>query len=409
MAVPYELLTPATVPAYLAAAPGAPRVDAGAEVRELSDGNLNLVFHVAAAPGGTGVVVKQALPYVRVDPSWPMTPERARHEAEALRAHALASPEHVPRLFGFDAERFVLVLEDLCDHVVWRTALNAGQRHEGAAADLGRHVARVAFTTSVLGTDPGRQKALLARSVNPQLCGITEDLVFTEPFVDHPHNRVLPANRPDVRELVDDPDVVRRMGAAKLAFMTRAEALVHGDLHTGSVMVRAAGDDGERSTKAIDSEFAFYGPVGFDLGVLWANYVIAAARAVALGRADDAAWCLTLPGETWRAFEEELRALWPRRHDPRVLSDGVLETLLRQTRSDAAVFAAAEAARRIIGFAKTSDVESLPEPLRVGAARGVLRAAKVLALHRHADPAPDRLSEHVGDVLLDASTRRSVA
>ena len=60
--------------------------------------------------------------------------------------------------------------------------------------------------------------------------------------------------------------------------MTHGEALIHGDLHTGSVMV------GGGRAAAIDPEFAFYGPVGFDLGALWANAAIAASRADRLGR-----------------------------------------------------------------------------------------------------------------------------
>ena len=76
--------------------------------------------------------------------------------------------------------------------------------------------------------------------------------------------------------------MVREIGWLKWQFMTQAEALLHGDLHTGSVMVKAAAVGAERSTKVIDSEFAFYGPIGFDIGALWGNYLIAAARAFAL-------------------------------------------------------------------------------------------------------------------------------
>src|SRR5690625_7010489 len=63
--------------------------------------------------------------------------------------------------------------------------------------------------------------------------------------------------------------MVSEMGQAKWAFMTRAEALIHGDLHTGSVMVKGeseAGSGAAVSVKAFDPEFAFYGPVAFDLG-----------------------------------------------------------------------------------------------------------------------------------------------
>ena len=40
----------------------------------------------------------------------------------------------------------------------------------------------------------------------------------------------------------------------KACFLSDAEALLHGDLHTGSVLVTPA------DTRVIDPEFAFYGP-----------------------------------------------------------------------------------------------------------------------------------------------------
>ena len=44
--------------------------------------------------------------------------------------------------------------------------------------------------------------------------------------------------------------------------MGSPEALIHGDLHTGSIMVT------ESETRVIDPEFAFYGPMGFDVGAV---------------------------------------------------------------------------------------------------------------------------------------------
>jgi len=52
-------------------------------VREVGDGNLNLVFIVEGPAGG--LVVKQALPYVRlVGESWPLPLERSWFEYNAL-------------------------------------------------------------------------------------------------------------------------------------------------------------------------------------------------------------------------------------------------------------------------------------------------------------------------------------
>lgn len=52
-------------------------------------------------------------------------------------------------------------------------------------------------------------------------------------------------------------------------FCERAQALIHGDLHTGSVMVT------QDSTQVIDPEFSFYGPMGFDIGAYLGNLILA--------------------------------------------------------------------------------------------------------------------------------------
>ncbi len=404
---PGELLTVDSVPRYLAAVPAlAAVVDAGAltSVVEVGDGNLNLVF-VVTDTAGRSLVLKQSLPHVRTDPSWPMTRERSAREARILAAHRAVDPDHVPELYAFDPAGQVLALEDLSDHVVWRVALNRGELHAEAAADLGGYAARAGFGTSVLALGTAGHKAAVAASMNPELSEITEDLVLTEPFAGHPHNAVLPANEADVAALAADPEVLAAVGRAKWAFMTRAEVLLHGDLHTGSVFVRAAADGRPRSTRAFDAEFGAYGPLGFDVGMLWGNFVLAAARATALGEDGRAARLLELPAAAWTAFEAEWRRLWPTRTDPRVYGDAVLEDLLARALADATAYAGAEAARRVVGFAKAADVETLPEELREGAARGALRAARQLLLAAGRGEDPAALSAVTGELLRAAATR----
>ena len=69
--------------------------------REVGDGNINFVYIVQGA--AEAIVVKQALPYVRcVGESWPLTPDRARLEAEALVEGARHCPGHVPKVWKYD-------------------------------------------------------------------------------------------------------------------------------------------------------------------------------------------------------------------------------------------------------------------------------------------------------------------
>lgn len=392
------LLTVETVPAYLQARPhlaGPVDPDSIASVVEVGDGNLNLVFIVTDA-AGRGVVVKQSLPHVRVDPSWPLTRSRTKREAVVLAAHEKVDPVHVPALYGFDEASLALSIEDLSDHAVWRGELNAGRVHPYAAAQLGTYVGAVAFASSVFGTPGPERRRAIAEATNPELSEITEDLVFTEPYIDHEHNSWLPANDDDVRALRADTVFVREIGLAKQRFQESTQSLLHGDLHTGSVFVRA---DGE-SVKAFDSEFGTFGPTGFDLGAVWANLLIAAARARVLGREADAERLLRLPVELIAAFEQEFTRRWPERVDPRVYGDDILAATLQQVRADAAIYAAAKAVRRIVGFSKVADIQTLPEAERAVAARLVLQGARAIGVGRLEDPGPERLADATVGIVL---------
>ena len=390
----YSPLTEATVPAYVASRPElADLVDpASLEVTEIGDGNLNLVFR-ARDGSGRSVILKQALPYLRAaGEAWPLTIERAAAEARAYEAAMALSPSSVPEFHGYDAENHVLAMEDLAGWTVWRTALDAGEIHRGAEVELGRYLARLLMGTGVLGlTGPAFAEAD-ADSANPALCRITEDLVFTEPYTEYVDTTGRRAGIPQyfpelsglVAELRADRDLLDGVSALKYTFMTRHEALIHGDLHTGSVMVRLGGQaapdggpapgDRRARAKAFDGEFCFYGPIAFDLGALFGNWLLALGRARALGRDEQAAWLETLPASAFEAFTAEFWRLWPNRVD-QSFTEGFARGRLRRIEAEAIGFGGTKAIRRLIGFARTTDIDTLGPDERGPAAEFVLRTA----------------------------------
>ena len=403
----YEFLTAENIAAYLASHPEISSViDAGSivDLKEVGDGNLNLVF-IVKDKQGKGIVLKQSLPYVRlVGPSWPMSPDRARIEYETTMIHSVAAKHLVPEIYFYDPERYIIAMEDLSDHKVWRTALNLGEQHFGAAEAIGEYIARVLFATSIFGAGAEAHYKGIARAINPELCLITEDLVFTEPYFPADRNSYLPENKVDAEAIINDKQMALEIGLLKYKFMTSAEALLHGDLHTGSVMVKSDASGKAISTRAFDSEFSFYGPIGFDIGACFANFYIALARATALGRTTHADYISALPEELWRAFEKNFRTLWPSRVDKRVFSDQLLEELLAQWKVDAIGFAAAKMVRRIVGLAKTSDIETLEPDLRIGAARGVLRAAQLAVRERHSNTDIPSLTQKMRKIIEEVQT-----
>jgi 5-methylthioribose kinase len=372
----YEILDESTVARYIRGrADLASRIDADTvEAHEVGDGNLNLVF-VCRDAEGRSLALKQSLPYVRVaGPSWPLTADRSIAESIGLAEAARASPETAPEYYGYDEDSHVVAMEDLSDLVVWRSDLDQGHTTNGAGAKCGRHLARLLFHTGPLGRPADEFRLSIARATNTALCKITEDLIFTEPLVDHEHNAFSGEIGPTVDQLRSDADLVTEVGRLKAEFMTRSEALVHGDFHTGSVMVDPDAGGGLR-VKVIDTEFCFYGPIAFDLGVLVGNVLFAVARASVLDRAEQAAWLEGLPAELWGAFHDEFWRLWPGRLDRSFTDDQAFGWLDRIGR-DTVGFAGCEAIRRVVGFAKVSDIETLPAGDHERAATAVLETAR---------------------------------
>lgn len=377
----YRALDEASVPAHLAALPsirarlgGRPE---GWRVREVGDGNLNLVFLVDGPEGS--VCVKQALPYVRlVGESWPLGLERARFEWEALVVEHGLAPGRVPEPLHFDPKLFAIVMERLAPHIIMRRGTIAATLYPRFAEQIAEFLARTLYFTSDLGMKAAERKKLLERfAPNVELCKITEDLIFTDPYMEHERNRWTSPQLDDAaRAIREDLPLKQAVALLKLKFLCEPQALIHGDLHTGSIMVTA------EDTRVIDPEFAFLGPIGFDVGKLLGNLLLACAsqpgHATRPGeRADYQAWLLATLEEVWNGFERRFLELWRTRPEGDAFPiahfsgpDGAraLEACrrqyLRRIFLDSLGFAGTSMIRRTLGLAHNADMETIADPDR---------------------------------------------
>ena len=278
-------------------------------VKEVGDGNLNLVFIVTGDAGS--IIVKQALPYVRlVGDSWPLPLKRAFFEYHALTRQAERDPDSVPEIYHFDEAQAIIVMEFFTPHIILRHSLMAGTKHEGMAKVLGQFCARTLFRGSDLSMDAAKRKADVALFVDSvALCDITETLVFSDPYFDAERNHHTPQLDGLVAELRADIDLKVEAHHLKSKFCNNAETMLHGDFHTGSVMVT------ETETKVIDPEFVLYGPMGFDIGMLlgnfWMAYFAQPGHASAVGEREEYQnWILGVVDEVWVEFSSEFSKLW---------------------------------------------------------------------------------------------------
>ncbi|CFR29235.1 S-methyl-5-thioribose kinase [Yersinia massiliensis] len=348
---------------------------------EIGDGNLNLVFKIRDAAGVSQVIVKQALPYVRcVGESWPLTLDRARIEAETLLTHSQFCPEHTVNVLHHDAELAVMVQEDLSDHQIWRSELILGRYYPQAASQLGEYLAQTLFHTSDFYQSAQAKKAAVSRYTNPELCQITEDLFFTDPYIDHERNNFDPALLPEVLALRQDSALKLAVASLKHRFLTKAEALLHGDIHSGSIFVA------EGRLKAIDAEFGFYGPIGFDIGTALGNLLLnycglpglSGPRDAAAGREQRLADIHLI----WDTFAHRFLALSQEKTQDSVLATpGYAQQFLQQVWVDTIGYCGSELIRRTIGLAHVADLDNIAdEEMRRACQRQALRLGATLIL-----------------------------
>ena len=361
-------------------------------VAEVGDGNLNLVFIVSGLKGTA--VVKQALPYVRlVGDSWPLPRNRAFFETQTLERESARDPGRVPVIYYFDADQSLIIMEYLTPHKILRGLLIEGQKIEGLAKALGIFCARTAFRGSDLSMGAAAKKADVALyQGNAALCKITEELVFTDPFYDAKLNHHTPALGPLVTMLRKDVAMKSEVQLLLMSFTSAAETLCHGDLHTGSVMCT------ENDTKVIDPEFGFYGPMGFDFGMLLANllmsYFSQPAHRIPSQLDSYQAWILDVIADTTQHFNQEFTALWNSERTgilfPSALfedqgdsSEMALNQVLSKIWKDALGFAGVEMHRRVLSLAHNADFESIEdESLRARLEARNLMLGRLLILQR---------------------------
>jgi 5-methylthioribose kinase len=277
---------------------------------EVGDGNLNQVFILTDPTNSERIVVKQALPYLRVaGTSWPLTRERMRFEVQALELQNKLVPGLVPKIFHQEPEMSLVVMECLKGYQVMRKPISEGKLFPKFASQIAEFMARTHFFTSDLYLSGEAKKALQIRFNNPELCRLQEDFVFTNPFMDSPENHWNSLLDDEVQNIRNDAELKAVIAETKIDYLTNAQVILHGDLHTGSIMVK------EDEIRVIDPEFAFCGPAAYDLGTLIANLLLAAfAHQVTEGNGKPnrkyQEFLLRCVGDVWNRYIHLFIVLW---------------------------------------------------------------------------------------------------
>lgn len=337
-------------------------------VDEIGDGNLNFVFKVTSKiDSSKALIVKQAVPYLRIaGDGFPLGRERMTFEIMALQSAFGICPQHVPEIYDENTAMSLVVMQYLPEHDIMREGLIAGVMYPHFADHISTYLAQNLFKTSSFYLDSPTKRRLIGRfNSNTQLCELTENFVFTFAFMDHETNDQNSGDHQQAKKLFSDMEFKRSVLGLKYKFMNQADALLHGDLHTGSIMLN------QKETFVIDPEFAFVGPMGFDLGALIGNLVMSYSSHSSLGSEPEyRSWLLRLIVDILDSFKRNFLQLWDDHGDSAMVRAGFLDDqelalykkdFMLGVLQDTVGFAGCKMARRMFGIAGVKDIRGISD------------------------------------------------
>ena len=329
-------------------------------VKEIGDGNINYIFKVENKIDGKSIVLKQADKLLRSS-GRPLDLARSKIEANILRIENNLAPHFVPEIYFYDEIMCVLAMEDISEYKNLRTELVAGKIFPNFADNISEFLSRTLLLTTDLFMDKFEKKKNVKEFINPELCDISECLVFTEPYDNNRNRNIITAGNEEFVEntLYKNEDLHFAILKLREKFMNYSQSLIHGDLHSGSIFIN------EKGIKIIDPEFSFYGPMAYDIGNVIGNLYFPLYRAKffmedSKKKEEFINWLEKCILDIPILFSKKCKLLWEKYSDDKLLKnrkfrDYYIENIVK----DSLAYAGTEIIRRTVGDAKVLELTNL--------------------------------------------------
>ena len=329
-------------------------------VKEIGDGNINYIFKVENKIDGKSIVLKQADKLLRSS-GRPLDLTRSKIEANILRIENDLAPHFVPEIYFYDEIMCVLAMEDISEYKNLRTELIAGKIFLNFADNISEFLSRTLLLTTDLFMNKFEKKKNVKEFINPELCDISECLVFTEPYDNNRNRNIITAGNEEFVEntLYKNEDLHFAILKLREKFMNYSQSLIHGDLHSGSIFIN------EKGIKIIDPEFSFYGPMAYDIGNVIGNLYFPLYRAKffmedSKKKEEFINWLEKCILDIPILFSKKCKLLWEKYSDDKLLKnrkfrDYYIENIVK----DSLAYAGTEIIRRTVGDAKVLELTNL--------------------------------------------------
>ena len=329
-------------------------------VKEIGDGNINYIFKVENKIDGKSIVLKQADKLLRSS-GRPLDLTRSKIETNILRIENDLAPHFVPEIYFYDEIMCVLAMEDISEYKNLRTELVAGKIFPNFADNISEFLSRTLLLTTDLFMDKFEKKKNVKEFINPELCDISECLVFTEPYDNNKNRNIITTGNEEFVEnmLYKNEDLHFAILKLREKFMNYSQSLIHGDLHSGSIFIN------EKGIKIIDPEFSFYGPMAYDIGNVIGNLYFPLYRAKffmedSKKKEEFINWLEKCILDIPILFSKKCKLLWEKYSDDKLLKnrkfrDYYIENIVK----DSLAYAGTEIIRRTVGDAKVLELTNL--------------------------------------------------
>ncbi len=291
-------------------------------IDEIRDSNLNYVFSIKSIPKPKkALILKQALPYLkRANKSYPFSKARMTYEIKAFKEISKITSEYIPKIFHMSENMSCIIMEYLENHTLMRQGMIKKIIFPNFSEHISTYLAQNLFKTSSLYLNSKEKKDLVNKfNSNTELRKLSEDFTFTFAFMKDEINDVYVNKHKAAIELFQDIKFKKAILKYKYKFMTQSDALIHGNLHAGSIMIN------ENKTNVIDPEFAFVGPFAFDVGTLIASLITSYTSHVVKKSEDKyKEWILKTIEEVLIKFEDKFLALWNEQEESSLIKKAYL-------------------------------------------------------------------------------------
>lgn len=330
-------------------------------IKEVSDGNINHVYRVD--DGKKSLILKQTGKTIRTSGN-PLDQHRGHIEDRTLEIQRKLSGGQVPEVYDYNETMHVILMENVAAFKNLRYELKREHIFPKFSDQISSFMTNVLLPTTDLVMDRIEKKKMVKDFVNVGPCDITEKLVLTEPYYNYLGRNVFDGKiKPFVEQnLYNNSPLKVEVGKLRNNFMNNAQALLHGDLHSGSIFIN------ESDVRVFDSEFAFYGPMGYDIGNVVGNlvfpYVVQKAYLEKQGKGNKEfiAWLRNTIAEVFDMTFSKMS----KKYDeivkfPFYKERGFKNAYLRSVENDTLGYAGTEIIRRTVGDSKVLEITDIED------------------------------------------------